>query len=62
LSRNYIIDYACIERQVREIIYFLGEKLDSKVVETLEAVFKRVQFVIMDLEATNLDDDVSQFL
>ena len=62
MSRNYIIDYACIERQVREIIYFLGEKLDSKVVETLEAVFKRVQFVIMDLEATNLDDDVSQFL
>nr|CAB3265096.1 protein phosphatase 1 regulatory subunit 37 [Phallusia mammillata] len=34
-----------------------GEKLDSKVVETLESVFKRVQFVIMDLEATNLDDD-----
>ncbi|CAK8694768.1 uncharacterized protein LOC143446242 [Clavelina lepadiformis] len=34
-----------------------GEKLDSKVVETLEAVFRRVQFVIMDLEATNLDDD-----
>ena len=38
---------------------FLGEKLDSKVVETLESVFRRVQFITMDLEATNLDDDVS---
>merc|ERR1739838_1078596 len=34
-----------------------GEKVDSKVVETLEAVFRRVQFVIIDLEATHLNDD-----
>ena len=33
--------------------------MDTKVVETLEAVFKRVQFVLVDVEATSLDEDVS---
>ena len=40
------------------VLNFIGERLDCKAVETLEAVFKRVQFVIMDVEATSLDEDV----
>ncbi|XP_048378646.2 protein phosphatase 1 regulatory subunit 37-like isoform X2 [Stegostoma tigrinum] len=34
-----------------------GEKLDYKASEALEEVFKRVQFKLVDLEATNLDED-----
>ncbi|NXV83860.1 PPR37 phosphatase, partial [Atlantisia rogersi] len=34
-----------------------GEKLDSKACEALEEVFKRVQFKIVDLEQTSLDED-----
>ncbi|XP_051900070.1 protein phosphatase 1 regulatory subunit 37-like [Pristis pectinata] len=34
-----------------------GEKLDYKGSEALEEVFKRVQFKLVDLEATNLDED-----
>lgn len=36
-----------------------GEKLDSKACEALEEVFKRLQFKVVDLEQTNLDEDVS---
>ncbi|KAM6289232.1 protein phosphatase 1 regulatory subunit 37 [Aegotheles albertisi] len=34
-----------------------GEKLDSKACEALEEIFKRVQFKIVDLEQTSLDED-----
>ncbi|KAM8986031.1 protein phosphatase 1 regulatory subunit 37 [Ara ararauna] len=34
-----------------------GEKLDYKACEALEEVFKRVQFKIVDLEQTSLDED-----
>nr|XP_014347932.1 PREDICTED: protein phosphatase 1 regulatory subunit 37 [Latimeria chalumnae] len=34
-----------------------GEKLDYKACEALEEVFKRVQFKVVDLEQTNLDED-----
>ncbi|XP_017505866.1 protein phosphatase 1 regulatory subunit 37 isoform X2 [Manis javanica] len=34
-----------------------GEKLDYKTCEALEEVFKRLQFKIVDLEQTNLDED-----
>ncbi|XP_060113557.1 protein phosphatase 1 regulatory subunit 37 [Heteronotia binoei] len=34
-----------------------GEKLDSKTCEALEEIFKRLQFKIVDLEQTNLDED-----
>uniref|UniRef100_A0A8C6QRY0 Protein phosphatase 1 regulatory subunit 37 n=1 Tax=Nannospalax galili TaxID=1026970 RepID=A0A8C6QRY0_NANGA len=36
---------------------FLGEKLDYKTCEALEEVFKRLQFKVVDLEQTNLDED-----
>lgn len=36
-----------------------GEKLDYKACEALEEIFKRVQFKIVDLEQTSLDEDVS---
>ena len=36
-----------------------GEKLDYKTCEALEEVFKRLQFKVVDLEQTNLDEDVS---
>ncbi|XP_004401047.1 PREDICTED: protein phosphatase 1 regulatory subunit 37 [Odobenus rosmarus divergens] len=34
-----------------------GEKLDYKTCEALEEVFKRLQFRVVDLEQTNLDED-----
>ncbi|RXM34547.1 Protein phosphatase 1 regulatory subunit 37 [Acipenser ruthenus] len=34
-----------------------GEKLDYKSCDALEEVFKRVQFKVVDLEQTNLDED-----
>ncbi|XP_009993945.1 PREDICTED: protein phosphatase 1 regulatory subunit 37 [Chaetura pelagica] len=34
-----------------------GEKLDSKACEALEEIFKRVQFKLVDLEQTSLDED-----
>lgn len=36
-----------------------GEKLDYKTCEALEEIFKRLQFKVVDLEQTNLDEDVS---
>lgn len=36
----------------------LGEKLDYKACESLEEILKRVQFKVIDLEQTNLDEDV----
>lgn len=38
---------------------FPGEKLDYKACEALEEIFKRVQFKVVDLEQTSLDEDVS---
>lgn len=35
-----------------------GEKLDHKACESLEEILKRVQFKLIDLEQTNLDEDV----
>lgn len=40
----------------------VGEKLDYRSCESLEEVFKRVQFKVVDLEQTNLDEDVSAAL
>ncbi|XP_063287782.1 protein phosphatase 1 regulatory subunit 37 [Pelobates fuscus] len=34
-----------------------GERLDHKACEALEEIFKRVQFKMVDLEQTNLDED-----
>lgn len=36
-----------------------GEKLDYRACEALEEVFKRLQFKVVDLEQTSLDEDVS---
>lgn len=36
----------------------LGEKLDYKACESLEEILKRVQFKVIDLEQTNLEEDV----
>lgn len=43
------------------LLYFFppGEKLDYKACEALEEIFKRLQFRIVDLEQTSLDEDVS---
>ncbi|KAM9326913.1 protein phosphatase 1 regulatory subunit 37 [Gastrophryne carolinensis] len=40
-----------------EILELKGEKLDYKACEALEEIFKRVQFKMVDLEQTNLDED-----
>ncbi|XP_036821455.1 protein phosphatase 1 regulatory subunit 37 [Oncorhynchus mykiss] len=40
-----------------ECLDLKGEKLDYKACESLEEVFKRVQFKVVDLEQTNLDED-----
>ncbi|NXA24311.1 PPR37 phosphatase, partial [Ibidorhyncha struthersii] len=42
-----------------ECLDLKGEKLDYKACEALEEIFKRVQFKIVDLEQTSLDEDVS---
>lgn len=39
-----------------------GEKLDYKACESLEEILKRVQFKVIDLEQTNLDEDVRYLL
>jgi len=44
------------------VLSFVGEKLDYKSCESLEEIFKRVQFKVVDLEQTNLDEDVSAAL
>uniref|UniRef100_A0A6Q2YL49 Protein phosphatase 1 regulatory subunit 37 n=1 Tax=Esox lucius TaxID=8010 RepID=A0A6Q2YL49_ESOLU len=43
--------------QRNECLDLKGEKLDYKACESLEEVFKRVQFKVVDLEQTNLDED-----
>ncbi|TRY83099.1 hypothetical protein DNTS_003567 [Danionella cerebrum] len=43
--------------QRNECLDLKGEKLDYKSCESLEEVFKRVQFKVVDLEQTNLDED-----
>uniref|UniRef100_A0A673GT99 Protein phosphatase 1 regulatory subunit 37 n=1 Tax=Sinocyclocheilus rhinocerous TaxID=307959 RepID=A0A673GT99_9TELE len=45
--------------QRNECLELKGEKLDYKSCESLEEIFKRVQFKVLDLEQTNLDEDVS---
>ena len=40
-------------------ILSLGERLDISHCNALEEVLKRVRFKTIDLEATDLDDDVS---
>ncbi|XP_033634987.1 protein phosphatase 1 regulatory subunit 37-like [Asterias rubens] len=39
-----------------------GDKVDIRVVETLEEVFKRVQFNTVDMEAASLDDEAAAAL
>uniref|UniRef100_A0A673GTA8 Protein phosphatase 1 regulatory subunit 37 n=1 Tax=Sinocyclocheilus rhinocerous TaxID=307959 RepID=A0A673GTA8_9TELE len=48
--------------QRNECLELKGEKLDYKSCESLEEIFKRVQFKVLDLEQTNLDEDVSLLL
>uniref|UniRef100_A0A667X871 Protein phosphatase 1 regulatory subunit 37 n=1 Tax=Myripristis murdjan TaxID=586833 RepID=A0A667X871_9TELE len=43
--------------QRNECLDLKGEKLDYKACESLEEVLKRVQFKVVDLEQTNLDED-----
>ncbi|XP_051953016.1 protein phosphatase 1 regulatory subunit 37-like [Xyrauchen texanus] len=43
--------------QRNECLDLKGEKLDYKSSESLEEIFKRVQFKVVDLEQTNLDED-----
>ncbi|XP_026154503.1 protein phosphatase 1 regulatory subunit 37 isoform X2 [Mastacembelus armatus] len=43
--------------QRNECLELKGEKLDYKACESLEEVLKRVQFKVIDLEQTNLDED-----
>uniref|UniRef100_A0A8C1UY00 Protein phosphatase 1 regulatory subunit 37 n=1 Tax=Cyprinus carpio TaxID=7962 RepID=A0A8C1UY00_CYPCA len=43
--------------QRNECLELKGEKLDYRSCESLEEVFKRVQFKVVDLEQTNLDED-----
>lgn len=43
--------------QRNECLDLKGEKLDYKSCESLEEIFKRVQFKVVDLEHTNLDED-----
>ncbi|XP_072550614.1 protein phosphatase 1 regulatory subunit 37 [Salminus brasiliensis] len=43
--------------QRNECLDLKGEKLDYKACESLEEIFKRVQFRVVDLEQTNLDED-----
>ncbi|XP_068567525.1 protein phosphatase 1 regulatory subunit 37 isoform X2 [Cebidichthys violaceus] len=40
-----------------ECLDLKGEKLDYKACESLEEILKRVQFKVIDLEQTNLDED-----
>ncbi|XP_057694516.1 protein phosphatase 1 regulatory subunit 37 [Corythoichthys intestinalis] len=43
--------------QRNECLDLKGEKLDYKTCESLEEILKRVQFKVIDLEQTNLDED-----
>ncbi|KAF3692741.1 Protein phosphatase 1 regulatory subunit 37 Leucine-rich repeat-containing protein 68 [Channa argus] len=43
--------------QRSECLDLKGEKLDYKACESLEEILKRVQFKVIDLEQTNLDED-----
>ncbi|XP_030599767.1 protein phosphatase 1 regulatory subunit 37 [Archocentrus centrarchus] len=43
--------------QRNECLDLKGEKLDYKACESLEEILKRVQFKLIDLEQTNLDED-----
>uniref|UniRef100_A0A8C0UB46 Uncharacterized protein n=1 Tax=Cyanistes caeruleus TaxID=156563 RepID=A0A8C0UB46_CYACU len=38
-------------------LFFLGEKLDYRSCEAMEEIFKRLQFRLLDLEQTSLDED-----
>ena len=42
-----------------ECFSFKGEKLESKQCEALEEIFRRVAFKTLDLESTDLNEDVS---
>lgn len=50
---------AHVQSGTRGHCVLLGEKLDYKACEALEEVFKRLQFRVVDLEQTSLDEDVS---
>uniref|UniRef100_A0A8C5EUT7 Protein phosphatase 1 regulatory subunit 37 n=1 Tax=Gouania willdenowi TaxID=441366 RepID=A0A8C5EUT7_GOUWI len=43
--------------QRNECLDLKGEKLDHKACESLEEILKRIQFKVIDLEQTNLDED-----
>lgn len=46
-------------KTILSLLPFEGEKLDYKTCESLEEILKRVQFKMVNLEQTNLDEDVS---
>ena len=46
---------------IHVFLFLIGEKLDMKNVETLEEIFKFVQFQCVDLEGTHLDEEVMNF-
>ena len=48
--------------KIRCVCVSSGEKLDYKACESLEEILKRVQFKVIDLEQTNLDEDVRGLL
>lgn len=53
--------HTCIYIYVVCNFLFSGEKIDMKNVETLEEIFKLVQFQCVDLEGTHLDEEVLFF-
>uniref|UniRef100_A0A8C9VQ89 Protein phosphatase 1 regulatory subunit 37 n=1 Tax=Scleropages formosus TaxID=113540 RepID=A0A8C9VQ89_SCLFO len=64
--RGWKLPLSCVKLQSTEFkeltqrndcLDLKGEKLDYKACESLEEIFKRVQFRVVDLEQTNLDED-----
>ncbi|MEQ2207966.1 hypothetical protein XENOCAPTIV_021985 [Xenoophorus captivus] len=56
-ARCFGYTYLIVRPNESRIIYKC-EKLDYKACESLEEILKRVQFKVIDLEQTNLDEDV----
>jgi len=54
----YVVPACYIMVKWPDMCLSLGEKLDYKACESLEEILKRVQFKVIDLEQTNLDEDV----
>ena len=47
---------------ISSIIYFIiGTKMDTKACESLESIFKRIQFEVLDIENCSLEEEVRNF-